>query len=187
MSIEDKITRQRSLYWEELKQLKAKSICIRLYRNEMNSYVKITDTILAIASSVSIGGWAIWNKYSFAWSLIIALSQVINALKGVFTFSKLHKSASALTISFETLYIDAEDDWEKISLRENIASEINDKRTSLRKLQLAAEQKFFPEGFEPSDKMIAKASHEAETYFSETYADLDDLSTADGKGSSENA
>jgi hypothetical protein len=179
MSVEEQITRQRALYWEELKQLKAKSICIRLYRNEMNFYVKLTDSILAIASSASIGGWAIWNKYSFTWSIIIASSQVITTLKGVFTFSKMHKSASALTISFETLYIDAEDDWEKISLRENIPSEIVDKRTSLRKLQLAAEQKFFPEGFKPRDKMVAKASLEAECYFSETYGDLDSLPTTE--------
>lgn len=187
MSTEEQITRQRALYWEELKQLKAKSICIRLYRDKMNIYVKSTDSILAIASSASIGGWAIWNEYSFTWSIIIASSQVINALKGVFTFSKLHKSASALTISFETLYIDAEDDWEKIALRESIPSEIVDKRTSLRKLQLAAEQKFFPEGFKPSDKMVTQASREAETYFNDTYGDLDSLPTTESNEEKQNA
>ena len=39
------------------------------------------NIFLAVTSSGSIGGWVIWDKYSFLWAFIIAASQVINVVK----------------------------------------------------------------------------------------------------------
>jgi hypothetical protein len=41
---------------------------------------------------------------------------------------------------------------------------IIERRTRLRKLQLEAEQKHFPEGFEPDRKIVALATEETRTY-----------------------
>jgi len=156
---------QPTLYWQQLQQLKASSICIRLYRNELRGYVTIVDIIKAVASSGAIGGWVIWKELAPAWTAIIVASQVVDALKGVFPFAKNHKAASDLTAAMETIYIDAEDDWFLIYSGALSDAEINKRRIKLKKLQLAAERKYFPEGFQLSGKLIKIAETEASAYF----------------------
>jgi hypothetical protein len=48
--------------------------------------------------------------------------------------------------------------------------DITKRRTKLRKLQHDAERKHFPDGFEPSQKLIALATAEASAYFALTYS-----------------
>ena len=50
-------------------------------------------------------------------------------------------------------------------------AEINKRRTKLRKLQLDAERKHFPEGFAPGAKLIQLATEEARAYFTLTYTE----------------
>jgi hypothetical protein len=90
-------------------------------------------------------------------------------LKDVFPFTKLHKQAASLTVALELLLIDAEDEWEKIHIGKIDDEAIIERRTRLRKLQLEAEQKHFPEGFEPDGKIVALATEETRTYFLITY------------------
>ena len=164
--------RQPDLYWKELQQLKAATICIRLYRNQLANWVRGIDWIKALASSGGIAGWAVWNNYPFFWSGIIAAAQFLDVMRGVFHFTKQHRAASDLTVALELLYIDAEDEWEAIYLG-NISNEmISQRRTKLRKLQLEAERKHFPEGFAPSQKLIDLAAKKAEDYFLQTHTEL---------------
>jgi len=90
-------------------------------------------------------------------------------LKDVFPFAKLHRQAASLTVALELLLIDAEDEWEKIHIGKIENEAIVERRTRLRKLQLEAEQKHFPEGFEPDRTIVALATEETRTYFLVTY------------------
>ncbi len=137
---------------------------MRLYRNQLGRRVKTLDTLKAVASSGAIGAWIVWRDYPFLWGGIIAAAQVADALKGVFPFTKQYKAASDLTIALETLCIDAEEEWESIYQGAIPTDAINRRRTKLRKLQLEAERKHFPEGFEPSRKLVELAAEEARTY-----------------------
>ncbi len=163
--------RQPDLYWKSLQQIKTASICIRLYRNRLNRYVKGLEILRAAASSAAIGGWVIWRDYPFVWSSIIVAAQIADALKGVFPFAKMHRAASDLTIAMETICIDAEDEWESIYMGNLSEEAISKRRTKLRKLQLDAERKHFPDGFEPSKALIKLATEEAEIYFRLTYTE----------------
>jgi hypothetical protein len=156
---------QPSLYWQQLQQLKASAICIRLHRNKLRTFVTLYDGLRAITSSSAIAAWAIWKEHAIVWGAVIAISQVADALKGVFPFAKNHKSASDLTAAMETIYIDAEYDWFAIFTGTLSDDAINKKRIRLKKLQLAAESRHFPEGFEPSKDLVAKAEIEAVRYF----------------------
>lgn len=162
--------RQPDFYWKHLEQLKASSICIRLYRNKLHKRVTAIETWRALSSSGGIALWAVWKEYAFLWACIIAIAQVLDALKNVFPFTKMHKAASDLTVAMELIYIDAEDQWERIYLGKFTDEMIIDSRTRLRKLQLEAEQKHFPEGFEPSHALIELATEEASAYFEQTYS-----------------
>src|SRR5580704_18660356 len=99
--------RQPDLYWREMEQLKAASVCIRLCRNRLAKQVRWLELVKVIASSGGIAGWVVWKDYPFLWSAIIAAAQLLDATKNVFPFAKEHKAASDLTIALELLFIDS--------------------------------------------------------------------------------
>jgi len=162
--------RQPDLYWRQLEQLKAASICMRLYRNRLAKWVTAVDFDKFFASSGSIVTWAVWKEYPMLWAAIIGAAQFLDVVKMVFPFTKRHKAASDLTIALELLYIDAEEEWENIYVGKIDAEAIIDRRTKLRKLQIEAERRYFPDGFEPSPKLIRLAEEETRTYFRLTYS-----------------
>lgn len=161
--------RQADLYWRQIEQLKAAAVCIRLYRNQVARRVKTVEIIKAVASSGAIAGWFASDSYKLLWGCIIAAAQLLDVLKDVFPFAKLHKQAASLAVALELLLIDAEDEWEKIHIGKIDDEAIIERRTRLRKLQLEAEQTHFPEGFEPDRKIVALATEETRTYFLVTY------------------
>jgi len=127
------------------------------------------ESLKAIASSASISGWVIWRDMAFIWAAIIAVSQLLDAVKGVFPFARHHKAASDLTVAMETIYIEAEHEWEAIHAGKMTSDEINDRRMKLRKLQLAAEVRHFPEGFNPSTRIKKVATKAAIDYIHLTF------------------
>jgi hypothetical protein len=164
------ILRAPDLYWKELQQLKAACICMRLYRNRLGRRVRVVEVVKAVASSSAIAAWVVWKDYPFLWTAIIAAAQVLDAIKGVFPFARHHKAASDLTVALEVLYIDAEDDWESIHAGRLAAEAITRRRTKLRKLQLAEEKRFFPEGVELPPALIRLATEEVGAYFELTFS-----------------
>ncbi len=146
-------------------QLKAASICMRLYRNRLGRHVRAVEVIKAVASSGSIGAWVIWKDYPLVWGAIIAAAQVLDALKGVFSFVRQHRAACDLTVALELLCIDAELEWEGVYSGALSEDAISVARARLKRLQLEAERKHFPEGLELPAPLIELASREATAYF----------------------
>jgi hypothetical protein len=109
------------------------AVCIRLYRNRLARQVKAVETIKAVASSGAIVGWFAFDAYKFLWGCIIAAAQLLEVLKDVFPFAKLHRQAANLTVAPELLLIDAEDEWEKIHIGKIEDEAIIERRTRLRK------------------------------------------------------
>jgi hypothetical protein len=164
--------RQPDLYWRELEQLKAASVCIRLCRNQLARRVRAVDLVKAIASSGALAGWVVWRDYPFLWSGIIAAAQLLDATKHVFPFARQHKAAGELTVALELLFIDAQYEWERIYEGLVPWEAIMDARRKMQTLQLEAERKHFPEGFEPPRGLIALAAEEARTYITLTYGEV---------------
>lgn len=128
-------------YWQELQQLKARVICARLYRNQLGRRVRAVELVKAFASSGAIGGWVIWHDLPFVWATIIAASQILDAVKGVFSFTKLHRAAADLAVAMEVIWIDAETEWAGIYAGKLSDDEISKRLAKLRKLQLETEHK----------------------------------------------
>jgi len=121
--------------------------------------------IKAIASSGAIAGWVIWREHAFLWGAIIAASQLADALKEVFPFTKTHKAASEHTIALDSMFIDALLEWENIFSGKYSYEQISNRRHKLMKLQHDAERKAFPAGLPVKAKLFAAAQSEAEHYF----------------------
>ena len=153
--------REAEAYWQELQQLKARVIYTRLYRNQLHRQVRTVDLIKAIASSGAISAWVIWRDIPIVWSAIIVASQLLDAIKGVFPFAKLHKAAAAQTVAMETIWIDAEEEWSAIYAGQIRQDEIPKRLAKLRKLQLTASSRNFPDGFEPGRRLKQLAEQEA--------------------------
>jgi hypothetical protein len=157
------------LYWKILIELKISVAYIRQYRDHLGKWTTAVRTVRAVASSCGIAGWAIWQKYAFVWGLIIAISQVVDALKEVFPFSRKHKAASAHTITLESLFIDAQLEWENIFSGRYTDEEIMKRWHKLMKLRHDAESTSFPDGLAPRQVFLAEAQKEAKDYFRLTY------------------
>lgn len=161
--------RQQQLYWNQMVELKIASAYIRLYRDHLATWVSTLGTLKAVASSVGIGAWVIWKQYAFVWAAIIAASQVADALKEVFPFTKKHKAASELTLALTSLFIDAQLEWENIFSGRYTNDEIMNRLHKLRKLQLEAESKSFPDGLATKTSLFEEAQQNAKQYFATTY------------------
>jgi len=142
---------------------------MRLHRNELAHKDRRISVIKAVASSAGIASWAVWQQLALLWGAIIALSQVIDALKEVFPFSRNLKAASELTIVLERLFIESQFEWENVYAGKLSADEIAERVRRLRHLQLEAETKVFPSGFEHSERIFSLAKGEANAYFDEQY------------------
>ena len=81
---------------------------------------------MAIASSTSIAAWAIWKKYSFVWSIIIAISQVLTTIKGFLPYSKRLKMLVPFMEDLKFLYNKIEYNWFKVASGDLSEDEINE-------------------------------------------------------------
>jgi hypothetical protein len=166
---EPDLERQKRLYWQELVELKVATIYMRRYRDNLGSWVTRISAVRAIASSGSIGAWAIWKELAFVWGFIIVISQVTDALKDVFPFVKTFKAASDHVTTLSSLLIESLLDWENISGNKYSDTEITTRTFKLMKLRLDAESKNFPDGLKVNDSLFAKAQEDAQAYFVATY------------------
>ncbi len=162
--------RQAELYWRQIIQLKGGAVCVRLYRNRMAGRLRAIEIVKAVASSTAVSGWIVFRTYPLLWTSIIAAAQLLDAIKDVFPFAKLHRQAAALTIALELLLIDAEDEWERIHIGKMNDKAIIERRTRLRKLQADAENKHFPDGFQPAKSIVDLATRETQAYFQTTFS-----------------
>jgi hypothetical protein len=151
-------------------ELKIEAAYIRRYRDHLGGKVTLLATLRAIASSGGIAAWAIWKEYAFLWGAIIAASQVADALKEVFPFTKTHKAASDHAISLDSMFIDAQLEWENIFSGRYTDEQIMNRLHKLKKLQHEAERRNFPRGLVTKEALFAGAQQEAQEYFASAYS-----------------
>jgi hypothetical protein len=95
----------------ELKQL---ATFARLYRDDQAKWVKRIGMVKATATSSTIAGWSIWKDYAVVWGVVLALSQLLDALKDYLPHQKQQRAASDLAGIAESLFIDAELEWDDV-------------------------------------------------------------------------
>ena len=95
-------------YWNLLKELKAQVAYLHAYAASDEFLDKSVNIFLAVTSSASIAGWALWNEYQLVWACIIAASQVVTAIKPFLPFRKRMKAVSDLNTQIQSIFLDAE-------------------------------------------------------------------------------
>lgn len=112
-------------YWKYMVQIKAWIFYLDLYAENFYKWDKRINVFGAIASSTSIAAWVIWQKLSFVWSIIIAASQVLNAIKVFLPYSKRLKILVPFMEDLKFLYNKIEYNWFKVASGELSEEEIN--------------------------------------------------------------
>lgn len=107
-------------------QIKAWIFYLDLYGENSYKWEKRINVFSAIVSSTSIAAWAIWQQLSFAWSFIIAISQVLSAIKGFLPYSRRLKSIVPFMEDLKFLYNKMEYIWFKVASGEMTEEEINE-------------------------------------------------------------
>ena len=113
-------------YWRYMVQIKAWIFYLDLYGENSYKWEKRINVFSAIVSSTSIAAWAIWQQLSFAWSFIIAISQVLSAIKGFLPYSRRLKSIVPFMEDLKFLYNRMEYTWFKVASGEMTEEEINE-------------------------------------------------------------
>lgn len=113
-------------YWKYMVQIKAWLFYLDVYTEDSYKWDRIVNIVVAIASSTSIAAWAIWQKYSFVWSIIIAISQVLTTIKAFLPYSKRLKTLVPFMEDLKFLYNKIEYNWLKIASGDLSEDEINE-------------------------------------------------------------
>lgn len=157
-------------YWELIKQTK-----FEIYY--LDEYVRATHTpeisiniFTAVASSASIAGWAIWNEYGLVWSIVIAVSQVVNVVKPFLPYAKRFKLLQDMRDELALLCLDIEYHWYGISQGDFTERQIHDKLFELRKKKEEIQRRNISGHYLPKKKhLIEKADIEIDKYLQQNY------------------
>jgi hypothetical protein len=157
-------------YWNEIVQLKAHVYYLGYHCRSADRWDFWVKVILAFSSSSSIAGWALWNDYSFVWAAIIAVSQVINAIKQLLPFEKRRKALTQVGHELSNLFTKAETDWYYVANGSLTEEDIHLKRMSLQKEKMDCVHRLLSDIMLPAAKLLEdKAAKDASDYFQNVY------------------
>jgi hypothetical protein len=157
-------------YWNHLKELKTHVIYLHNYAAQSEWWDKAINIFLAITSSSSIAAWAVWQKYDLLWAFIIALSQVVTAVKPFLPYRQRLKAISALNDKIQEISLKSEKNWYGVAEGELTEKEIHELCIALKNESLIAEIKFLKNLILPKkENLLKRAEKEADIYLKNNY------------------
>ena len=159
-------------YWKELFELRVHVNYLQIYMHQSECRDKGINIFLAITSSSSICGWAIWNKYGFIWAIIIAASQLIGVMKQFLPYRTRWKAISSILKELEELLNLYEMKWYEVAEGKLRTEEINALQFDVRSQKTNIVQKHLGINALPAKtKLLNKAKHTAEVYINNFYGE----------------
>jgi hypothetical protein len=165
------------LIWKQLYRVDVRSVYLEQLLKRAETTDRYINIFLAIASSSSIAGWALWNKYVYVWTAVIAFSQVINAMLPYLPYKERIKSLSGLSRDLRQLGITIERTWLDIAAGDLPEIKMRNLYHEHLKKEAEYEEKHFSGKSIPENmKLFAQAEEEAKQYLSGymTNGDQDD-------------
>ena len=104
-------TDSQSQYWKLLEDAKYHEFYLEAFLRKYQAIERRIKYFLAITSSASIAGWAIWSKFSFVWAILIASSQLLNAIQHFLPYSERVKLINHALPKLNRLSLRIEDDF----------------------------------------------------------------------------
>lgn len=130
-------------FWKLLMELRGQSQYLLLYQMELEKNQNKTNMILAVAASASIGTWAVWQQWPLIWASIIAMSQVVHAIKPFLAWERNLKNVRGARADLEMLYHDAERSWYNVREGNMTTEQIHHLTMDIKTHRLKLDQKHF--------------------------------------------
>ncbi len=157
-------------YWKEFYQLKVHVNYLEIYSEKSELRDKTVNIFLAITSSSSICSWAIWNEYGFIWGSIIALSQLINAIKIFLPYRNRLKGIGKILPELEELLVFCERKWFDVAEGKLTEEEINRLQFDIRRKKIQSVRRHLGGSALPlKEKYFDKSKELSNTYISNFY------------------
>ena len=157
-------------YWKELYRLKVHVIYVESLLAETEAWDRRIKVFSAITSSASIGAWAIWKDYAAVWGSIIAISQVLNAIRQYFPYKDRLRCYSGLRLELEEILLGVEARWLEIASGECTEMAIRKALAEMRAKRHRAFKIHLPKTTIPDDgPLFRQAEDRALAYFQNFY------------------
>lgn len=161
---------QQERYWAELVQLKAQASYLNAYQLQCEKCDNGLKVFLAITSSSSIASWAIWSELGMLWGVLIALSQVVNAIRRFLPWERRAKELSNLGRDVADILLTFEQRWFGVAEGLYTEAEINDSIVEFKQRRNEAENQHLAGRPLPEKrKHMDAAAVRAAKYFSTHY------------------
>jgi len=157
-------------YWNLLTELKAQVVYLHAYAASDEFIDKAINIFLAIGSSSSIAAWAVWKEHQLFWASVIAVSQVVTAIKQFLPFRQRLKAVAELNTHIQSIFLDAEQGWYKVSEGLLTEEEIHNETSRLKDKILSAERACLNGVILPRKGKLKDSAEEiADEYFTINY------------------
>lgn len=157
----------QQLLWQQFYRVSVRSVYLEKLLKSNETIDRRVNIFLAITSSSSIAGWAIWKELAVLWAFVIALSQLINAILPHFAYKDRIKSLSGLARDLRQLAISLESKWLDVAAGEVADKEMRKIYTEYLRKEAEFEEKYFHGKSVPEDmKLFEDAESEVLTYLS---------------------
>lgn len=103
----------RTKIWNYMLDSKFQALYLDFLVTKYQKYDRNINIFLALASSTSIGAWAIWQEFRFIWAIVIAASTVVTVVKPYFPYSKYIKDLNNKALLMQNLHLEWERLWYK--------------------------------------------------------------------------
>jgi hypothetical protein len=156
----------QKMYWETLVQIKHDQNYVDLYLSRSTRINNSLNLFTALVSSSSIAGWAIWQKLSILWSIIIVVSQIINAIKDYLPFSRRVKNLTDIYIKLADLFSKMDFLWFDISNGKMTEDDIHERLYTFKAERDKIESRTIGNQYLPNNKSVRAKSYDlTEKYF----------------------
>ncbi len=159
-------------YWKEFYRLKVHVTYVECMLEKTEQWDRTIKIFSAVTSSASIGAWAIWKELGFLWGGIIAVSQILNAIRPYLPYKDRLRCYSGLLHELEEILLGVESKWLDIASGECSEAAIRKALADLRARRFKAFKKHLPNSTVPEDgKVFEKAEEKANSYFQNFYSE----------------
>ena len=152
-------------YWNLLYELRVHVTYVHAYAVRYARRESLMNLFMAITSCSSIAGWAIWTEFARIWSVLIAASQVVLAVRPLLPYAKRQKALTDLGVFLQSIFLDMEKNLYYVAEGHLTEEEINSKIAELQSRTHEAVQKCVGDLIIPlNDKLLAYAESDAKQY-----------------------
>jgi hypothetical protein len=156
----------REKYWAFYTRTKFELFYFNEYLNNSYQWLRSLEAFLAAASCGSIAAWAVWDEIPYVWGVIIAVSQVVTAVKQYLPYGKRIQALNNLLPRLDMLVNRIDHEWLHVDKGEFTDDKINDIIFTFRRECADLSNEYLNGVYFPERENLRKAAQvKAESFF----------------------